>query len=114
MVYHVEQYTESGYYDMVARAFLCAISHRSKEYWDDISHSSPLRWTTWEFLSTRISLTKVIDMIAWSVESPSTELLVALDEFDVYTFAAGTFNWEGSWSLYKWTTIIERAKVRLS
>ncbi|KAK7030234.1 hypothetical protein VNI00_014251 [Paramarasmius palmivorus] len=90
--HHVERYTKSEYYDLVAQAFLRAISVRSQEYWHGVCNST----IGWHFMSTGASLLRVF-VIVPLVVSPSTGLLGALNEFDPYPFVAAQLHLSNDW-----------------
>ncbi|KAK7017039.1 hypothetical protein VNI00_018744 [Paramarasmius palmivorus] len=94
--YHVEPYTETVYYDLVAQAFLHVLSIRSLEYPCRVSQSVPL-WDNWDFLNSGLSLLSVFHLVRYLM-SPSAKLLEALDQFDPYCFATGLLmQREDSW-----------------
>ncbi|KAK7025940.1 hypothetical protein VNI00_015855, partial [Paramarasmius palmivorus] len=89
--YHVEPYTDTEYYDLVAQAYLHAISVCSKEYWHHVNNSSIAPRNEWCFISTDASLLCVFDIVQL-ITSPSIKLLEALDKFDPYPFVAAALH----------------------
>ncbi|KAK7025942.1 hypothetical protein VNI00_015857 [Paramarasmius palmivorus] len=121
--YYIQPHTESGYFDLVAQAFLHIISVRSQDYLQDLSKFPPMLPEEYKMHFSTLDLGKdfvsslheqigdimlnsygsdirsyheplfVILPLLCRLESPSAELLSALNHFDPYAFATWLLNW---------------------
>ncbi|KAK7018776.1 hypothetical protein VNI00_018238 [Paramarasmius palmivorus] len=114
--FHVQPLTTSDYHDLLAQTFLRVISIFSLQYQFHVSRSTLIDRKAWIFLYPNCSLFSVFRLILLLTESPSTELLAALDKFDPYPYATRLLNWKTvQWpdmrDFNSWRDTIEWAKA---
>ncbi|KAK7031166.1 hypothetical protein VNI00_013581 [Paramarasmius palmivorus] len=91
--YHVKKLEKLDYLDLIARALLRIISGHSRNYRSYLSSSAtrPPPYNSPTLMNTRYSIINVLH-ICLKLDTPSDELLKALNQFDPYLFGTWVMN----------------------